>query len=125
MWESNAPTPIMKTSDVTKRKPSRPLPVYVRKAKTIASSDAVVPVAAGPFSVPVFASASKCSSSIDFTTQVAPTTTEAASETAPSRVRDTATQTEVSKKRRLLRVQKTYQVGGQTVLELHEEEEWF
>lgn len=135
--ESNAPTPISITSEVTKRKPTRPLPVYAPKAKTIVSPDAVAPVAPGPFvtpmitprersakPLPVSESVSKCTSSMDFTAQVAPTTADAATETSPSRGRDAETQTEVSKKRRLNRVQKTYQVEGQTVIELHEEEEW-
>ncbi len=136
--ESDILRTIPVTSEVTKRKPTRPLPVYVPRAKAIVSPDAVVPTAPSPFATPMItpreraakdltitASASKPSTLRDFAVQAGILTVDASTQTLTSTGVNVDTQTEGTKRRRLDRVQKSYQVGGESVIEVHEDEEWF
>lgn len=113
------------TPEVTKRKPTRPLPVYVPRAKAIVSPDAVVPTAPSPFATPMItpreraakdltitASASKPSTLRAVAVQAGILTVDASTQTLTSTGVNVDTQTEGTKRRRLDRVQKSYQVGG-------------
>jgi hypothetical protein len=121
--------------EVPKRKPTRPPPVYVPRAKAILDPDTVVPTAPSPFVTPMITARQRTPTDLpvtppatvsrysrDFATQSVPATTDAATQTLPSTGIEVTTQTEGTKRRRLDRVQKTYQVDGQSVIEFHEDE---
>lgn len=136
--ESDILRTIPVTPEVTKRRPTRPLPVYVPRAKAIVSPDAVVPTAPSPFATPMItpreraakdltitASASKPSTLRAVAVQAGILTMDASTQTLTSTGVNVGTQTEGTKRRRLDRAQKSYQVGGESVIEVHEDEEWF
>jgi hypothetical protein len=122
-------------SEVPKRKPTRTSPVYVPGAKAIVGPDTVVPTAPSSLvtparertttDLPITPPATVLRYSRDFATQSVPATTDAATQTLPSTGIEVTTQTEGTKRRRLDWVQKTYQVGGQSVIKFHEDKEWF
>ncbi|XP_056022110.1 uncharacterized protein LOC130054993 [Ostrea edulis] len=115
--------------EVTRRKPTRPLPVYVPRAKAIVGPDTMAPTAPSPFVTPMIYvrereanDATTLPSSLrDCATQSAQATVDASTQTIPLTRIEAAIQTESTKKRRLDRIQKTYQVGGQSVIEIHED----
>ncbi|XP_061170414.1 uncharacterized protein LOC133179736 [Saccostrea echinata] len=123
------------TPEVTKRKPTRPLPEYTPKAKAIVGAEAMIPTAPSHFHTPettprerngehssTRASATLSSSYRDFATQTSATPADACTQTLPLDGLEAGTQTESGKKRRLHCVQKSYQVDGQSVVEIHENE---
>uniref|UniRef100_A0A8W8MJF7 Peptidase A2 domain-containing protein n=1 Tax=Magallana gigas TaxID=29159 RepID=A0A8W8MJF7_MAGGI len=73
----------------------------------------------------VTASASQPSTLRDFAVQAGILTVDASTQTMTSTGVNVDTQTEGTKRRRLDRVQKSYQVGGESVIEIHEVKEWF
>ena len=73
----------------------------------------------------ITASASKPNTLRAVAVQAGILTVDASTQTLTSTGVNVGTQTEGTKRRRLDRVQKSYQVGGESVIEIHEDKEWF
>ncbi|XP_061195218.1 uncharacterized protein LOC133203453 [Saccostrea echinata] len=119
--------------EVCQRKPTRPAPVSAPIAKSIASQDPLTPRAPSPFRHPMTTPRKRASIHLDAPPVPLPCLTREASTQTDHQLVDASTlknkdcgekgiQTEGDKRRRLDRVQETYQKDGKTVVEVHEEE---
>ncbi|XP_062576349.1 uncharacterized protein LOC134238244 [Saccostrea cucullata] len=123
---------------VCQRKPTKPAPVSAPISKSIASQDPLTPRAPSPFRHPMTTPRKRSSVHLDAPpVQLPSLTREASTQTdmyhqlvdartlTDKDCEEKGTQTEKEKRRRLDRVQETYQKDGKTVVEVHEEESWF
>lgn len=116
--------------EVVQRKPTRPTPVCAPTTKSKVSQDLLTPRAPSSFRHPMATPRKRLSIETDLSpTRDANTQTHRqlvnASTQTNGQFEDVGTQTEGYKRRRLDRVQETYQRDGKTVVEIHEEENWF
>lgn len=116
--------------EVVQRKPTRPTPVCAPTTKSKVSQDLLTPRAPSSFRHPMTTPRKRLSIETDLSpTRDAITQTHCqlvnASTQTNGQFEDVGTQTEGHKRRRLDRVQETYQRDGKTVVEIHEEENWF
>lgn len=121
--------------EVVQRKPTRPTPVCAPATKLKVSQDLLTPRAPSPFRHPMTTPRKRSSidadlspvsvlSSRDANTQTQRQLVDASTQTS-GQFEDVGTQTEGHKRRKLDRVQETYQRDGKTVVEIHEDENWF
>lgn len=116
--------------EVVQRKPTRPTPVCAPTTKSKVSQDLLTPRAPSSFRHPMTTPRKRLSIETDLSptrdvnTQTHRQLVNASTQTN-GQFEDVGTQTEGYKRRRLDRVQETYQRDGKTVVEIHEEENWF
>ncbi|XP_062604049.1 RE1-silencing transcription factor-like [Saccostrea cucullata] len=136
--EATAAGTSLPSSEVTQRKPTRPTPVHTPKVKSLLSKRSLIPVAPATFQHPMTTvkehTAPSATVSAASSTDVQDCSVEDSirsvgvdkgTQTLPTEQMTEATQTEVTKRRRLDRCQETYQKDGKNVVETHEEELWF
>lgn len=122
--------------EVCQRKPTRPAPVSAPVLKSIACQDPRTPCVPAPFRHPMTTPRKRASIQLNVpSAQFSCISREASTQTYRQLVdastltvtdcSEMCTQTEGEKRRRLDRVQETYQKDGRTVVEVHEEENWF
>ena len=122
-----------------KRKPTRPAPVTSTKRK-IAGRDFLVPSAPSPFQHPMTTprkQSTTCTSAQDTPESCVSPSREVATQTLCDletvnigtqtfqNFEETGTQTDGSKRRKLERVQETYQRDGKSIVTVVEEENWY
>lgn len=118
--------------EVVQRKPTRPTPVCAPTTKSKVSKDLLTPRAPSPFRHPMTTPRKRSSidadlspvsvlSSRDANTQTQRQLVDASTQTN-GQFEDVGTQTEGHKRRKLDRVQETYQRDGKTVVEIHDDE---
>ena len=125
------------SDEVCQRKPTRPAPVSAPVLKSIACQDPLTPRAPSPFQHPMTTPRKRASVQLDVPSNSASLSCafrEASTQTYSNLVdastlttmgcAEMSTQTEGGKRRRLDRVQETYQRDERTVVEVHEEEDW-
>lgn len=118
--------------EMTQRKPTRPDPVHTPKSKLL-NKRSMMPVAPTPFKHPMTTvkenvpSATVPTSMQDRCVQASfPSNgVDKSTQTLPCEHVEQASQTEGSKRRRLDRIQESYQRDGKSVVEIHEDELWF
>jgi hypothetical protein len=123
------------TDEVCQRKPTRPVPVSVSVLKSIACQDPLAPRAPSPFQHPMTTprkrvlvqldvpSASLSCASREASTQTYSILVDASTQVS-TECAEISTKTEGEKRRKLDRVQETYQRDGRTIVEVHDEENW-
>lgn len=115
--------------EMTQRKPTRPDPVHIPKSKLL-NKRSMMPVAPTPFKHPMTTvkenvpSATVPTSMQDRNVQASflSNGVDKSTQTLPCEQVEQASQTDGSKRRRLDRIQESYQRDGKSVVEIHEDD---